>query len=155
MTDKTDSAALHGFQSGLLEAMTQEEAVAEGAGLSGQQPQTESPRPQQGGLQQQAAEPLALMGGADIEQAEVTVIAQGDKAERDALRLGRLLYDPAVVLAQLAGEAGVMGAEGPLLDLGLAVMFWTCLANRLLEQRDQLGDVLLPQRHDLQGGRLL
>ncbi|MNU04987.1 hypothetical protein D3C72_2496310 [compost metagenome] len=47
-----------------------------------------------------------------------------------------------------------MGAEGPLLDLGLAVMFWTCLAYRLLEQRDQLGDVLLPQRHDLQGGRL-
>jgi len=43
MTDKTDSAALHGFQSGLLEAMTQEEAVAEGAGLRGQQPQTESP----------------------------------------------------------------------------------------------------------------
>lgn len=91
MTDKTDSAALHGFQSGLLEAMTQEEAMAEGAGLSGQQSQTESPRPQQGGLQQQAAEPLALMGGADIEQAEVTVIAQGDKPERDALRLGRPL----------------------------------------------------------------
>ena len=36
MADKTDPAALHGFQSGLLEAVTQKEREAEGAGLCGQ-----------------------------------------------------------------------------------------------------------------------
>jgi hypothetical protein len=43
---------------------------------------------------------------AHVEQAEMTVIAQGGKAKGHIV----LLDDPAMVLAQLAGKPRVMGA---------------------------------------------
>ncbi len=80
MADKTDPAALDGFQSGLLEPVAQKQREAEGAGLRGQAVQAQLAGRLQRLCQQQAAEPLTRMIRAHIEQAEVAVIAQGDKA---------------------------------------------------------------------------
>lgn len=96
----------------------------------------------EGGGEQEAAKPLALMVGAHIEQAQVTIVTEGDEAEHGA----GLLQHPAVVLTQLADKAGMMGTEGPLRYLRLAVVLGAALAHRLLEQGDEGGDMRLAQR---------
>lgn len=149
MADKLDAPSHHRLQSGQLEPVAQKQPVAEGAGLGGQEPKPQPPGLQQGALQQQAAEPPALMVGAHIEQAEMAIAAQGDKAEGGALLCP--FNDPAVMLAQLADKTGVMGASGPLLDLLCAVVLGAEAAHRLLEQRDKVGNMVLAEGDDMRG----
>ena len=102
MADKLDTAALHCLQSGQQEAVTQEEGEAEGARLRGEAAKPHLAGGCQHPLQQRGAKPLARMIRAHVEQAEMTVIAQGGKAKGHIV----LLDDPAMVLAQLAGKPG-------------------------------------------------
>ncbi|MNH24344.1 hypothetical protein D3C79_842690 [compost metagenome] len=96
---------------------------------------------------------------AHIEQAEVAVIAQGDKAKGPGVlrvpfrslrftMLSDLFNYPAVVFPQLSDEAGMAGALGPLFDLFRAVVLGAALAHRLLEQGEQGRDMALIQGND-------
>ena len=80
MADKTDPAALHGFQSGLLEPVAQKQREAEGAGLRGPAVQAQLASRLQRPCQQQAAEPLTRMIRPQIEMAGVAATGQADTA---------------------------------------------------------------------------